>query len=545
MAWFPWRRKDNDTKKDEPGRGYAAGANGGPADGGPLRRGPADGGPADRSPADRGPADGGHADRGPADRGPADRGRADGGPSAGSGPGGEPPGRGGAAAGAGHELERHLIAWLDAVEKGHLVEALSLAEEVPGEVGARLRRVSEAWNRRLLDLQTSVSRAVEQGARPLIASSSLAEATRLLDDQTNQLAALSEELSASVIEVASSADQVAEGAESALEQVGLGMERIGRALAGMMESGRAVEELQGHVREMAGSVDPIREVLTLIRGIADQTNLLALNAAIEAARAGAQGRGFAVVADEVQRLAERTNEAVRDVQARIDTLQQGADRVGRSMEEIARRMSEWTELSAEGQEALEHMRIAVEQGLRPIRDIAHAADEQAQAVTQSAESTEQITRVTNAVRDNAAELAAMVADLQATLRHLRESNADLNLRLEARDLLELAKGDHVIWVQRLHGMLLGRERLRQEDVADHTRCRLGRWYYGPDGQRLAGHPVFRAVEDPHRRLHEVAARAVEAWNAGRRDEAEELVQEVASISHEILLRLSELQGLVG
>src|SRR5690606_27223638 len=68
MAWFPWRRKDNDTKKDEPGRGYAAGADGGPADGGPLRRGPADGGPADRSPADRGPADGGHADRGPADR---------------------------------------------------------------------------------------------------------------------------------------------------------------------------------------------------------------------------------------------------------------------------------------------------------------------------------------------------------------------------------------------------------------------------------------------------------------------------------------------
>src|SRR5690606_5002913 len=160
------------------------------------------------------------------------------GPSAGSGHGGEPPGRGGAAAGAGHELERHLIAWLDAVEKGHLVEALSLAEDVPGEAGARLRRVSEAWNRRLLDLQTSVSRAVEQGARPLIASSSLAEATRLLDDQTNQLAALSEELSASVIEVASSADQVAEGAESALEQVGLGMERIGRALAGMMESGR-------------------------------------------------------------------------------------------------------------------------------------------------------------------------------------------------------------------------------------------------------------------------------------------------------------------
>lgn len=442
------------------------------------------------------------------------------------------------------ELEKTISSTLHCIEQGDFARAAASAQDVPGEIGEHFRRVIDGLNQRFVEMQTSVSRAVEQGARPLLASDNLAGATRLLDDQTNQLAALSEELSASVTEVAASADQAAVGAETALRQVSHGMERIGEALAGMTQSGHAVEELRGHVNDLARSVDPIRDVLTLIRGIADQTNLLALNAAIEAARAGVHGRGFAVVADEVQRLAERTNEAVRDVQERIDTLQRGAGRVGESMQEMGQQMAEWMRLSAEGQTALEQMQTAVEQGMRPIREIAHAADEQAQAVTQSTESTEQISRATNDIKDSAAELAVMVADLQTTLRNLRERNTALRLTLQDNDLLELAKGDHVIWVQRLHGMLLHRETLREDDVRDHTVCRLGRWYYGEEGQKLASNPLFQAVEDPHRRLHQTAAKAVEAWNDGRHDEAHKLVNEVVAISKEILPRLAELQKAV-
>ncbi len=227
----------------------------------------------------------------------------------------EPPNVTTAHAGA-TNVEADIIATLVSIEAGDYVEAATRAEAIPGALGEHLRRVIARLNDTFVQLQTLVSQAVEEGARPLVASNKLAEATQLLDDQANQLAALSEELSASVTEVASSTENAAEGGHAALEQVQQGIERIGQALDGMNESGAAIEELRDHVNALANSVEPIQDVLTLIRTIADQTNLLALNAAIEAARAGAEGRGFAVVADEVRRLAERTNEAVRDVQAR-------------------------------------------------------------------------------------------------------------------------------------------------------------------------------------------------------------------------------------
>lgn len=435
-----------------------------------------------------------------------------------------------------------LMTVLEYMESGDLASALAAAAEIEGETGHRLQRVISGLNRRLADLQLAVSDAVDKGARPQLAAENLADGTRRLDDQTNQLAALSEQLSASVTEVAASADQASDGAQTAMNQLDESVERIREALQGMMASGTAVEELKGHVGNLAGSVDPIREVLSLIREIADQTNLLALNAAIEAARAGEHGRGFAVVADEVRRLAERTNEAVRDVQQRIDALQEGTGRVGRAMQEMGDQMGHWVGLSQEGQLALGQMRDSMHLGLQPIREIAQVADEQAQAVTQSTESTEQIARATNDIKDNASELAEMVADLQGILRNLRSHHSEMKLSLTDSDLLELAKGDHMLWVQQLHGMVLGREHLNPNAMTDHRRCRLGTWYYGPAGQQFAGNPSFRALEEPHRRLHEAAAEAARAWNAGRRDAAQELVREVTALSRDIVRHLETLQA---
>lgn len=67
------------------------------------------------------------------------------------------------------------------------------------------------------------------------------------------------------------------------------------------------------VNVLKGSIDKINNEINNIYEISEQTNLLALNASIEAARAGEYGKGFSIVAEEVKKLAEETNNIVKNI----------------------------------------------------------------------------------------------------------------------------------------------------------------------------------------------------------------------------------------
>ena len=71
----------------------------------------------------------------------------------------------------------------------------------------------------------------------------------------------------------------------------------------------------------------IKDMASIIRGVASQINLLSLNAAIEAARAGEQGRGFAVVANEIRKLADQTSGAVEDIAKVLEYITQKVNNV--------------------------------------------------------------------------------------------------------------------------------------------------------------------------------------------------------------------------
>lgn len=94
------------------------------------------------------------------------------------------------------------------------------------------------------------------------------------------------------------------------------------------ENGSAkIGELQGDMKELAGSISELSQTFSMltrkieetngfivnIRNITEQTNLLALNASIEAARAGEAGKGFSVVANEIRKLAEITKETAMQI----------------------------------------------------------------------------------------------------------------------------------------------------------------------------------------------------------------------------------------
>ncbi|WP_051341320.1 protoglobin domain-containing protein [Azospirillum halopraeferens] len=136
--------------------------------------------------------------------------------------------------------------------------------------------------------------------------------------------------------------------------------------------------------------------------------------------------------------------------------------------------------------------------------------------------------------------------------HIRFDHASITAqevdRISREDMgriVDLAKGDHRAFVEKIQGALDGKHRLLPADLSTHHSCRLGRWYDHVNDPATLRLPSYRAMAEPHRIVHEKGREVLLALQSGDRAAADRHAAEMKRQSEAILTLLDRLGGEYG
>ena len=307
---------------------------------------------------------------------------------------------------------------------GDLTVQASVTEDVTGAIADSINFTIEELRTLVRGINSATDQVTKATQETQAISNRLYEASQHQNREIQQASASVLTMAQSINEVADRRRAVGEGGAACSSppprRAGIAVQN---QIAGMNDIRTQIQETSKRIKRLGESSLEIGEIVELISDITEQTNVLALNAAIQAASAGEAGRGFTVVAEEVQRLAERSGEATKQIEAIVKTIQADTQDAVVAMEKSTVGVVEGAKLSdAAGQALAEIQRVSRELA-ELIGQISAQTQTQSESVTDVTRGMQGILRISEETTEGTKQTNVSIGQLTKLAAELRSSVA--------------------------------------------------------------------------------------------------------------------------
>ncbi|WP_456406952.1 methyl-accepting chemotaxis protein [Thiolapillus sp.] len=321
------------------------------------------------------------------------------------------------------EAIRRLLDEMGDLADGDLSVQATVTEDITGAIADSINYAIEAM-REVVESINQTTEEVSSSAQDTQATiMHLADAAEHQREQITGASSTIDKMTVALEDMSNDATESAQVAQSSVELASKGGEAVRRTINGMDNIREQIQETSKRIKRLGESSQEIGNIVELIEDIADQTNILALNAAMQAAMAGEAGRGFAVVADEVQRLAERSANATKQIEALVQTIQADTNEAVSSMEASTTEVVSGAGLAEDADAALQEIEKVSNEIAGIITKLADSAQQESSEARQLNDTMGVIQEITQQTTDGTANAAAEIGELAEKTNRLRQSVA--------------------------------------------------------------------------------------------------------------------------
>lgn len=320
-----------------------------------------------------------------------------------------------------------LLEELGSLSYGDLTVEVTVTEDITGAIADSINYAIE----KLRELVATINdTAIMVDSAATSTASIAADMASAAEIQNQEIVAATESIvsmATSIEDVSGNAERSSDVARHSVEVAHKGGEAVRRTIDGMNTIRETIQETSKRIKRLGESSEEIGNMIELINDIAEQTNILALNASIQASAAGDAGKGFAIVADEVQRLADRSANATKQIEALVRTIQADTTEAVVSMERSTTDVVGGALLAENAGAALDETEQVSNQIAKLVKSISASARQQASSATEMSSRTSRLREISDQTSKATVATAESISELSDLASQLRQSVAGFTL----------------------------------------------------------------------------------------------------------------------